>query len=101
METYRILISDFDEEIKTVDASWVGRKFRLEWVFKGSEAVDMMVHYLSALAMNTKKPIPTCLALAAKYACPEASITIMTPEDIAKVETVPTCVFATADAAPE
>ena len=101
MEMYRILISDFDEELKTIEASWVGRKFRLEWVFTDPGSVDMMVHYLSALSVNTRKPIDICLALAAKYAFPDASIEVMTPEDIAKVDAIPTCVFATADAASE
>lgn len=84
METYRILISDFDEELRTTDITWVGRRFKwgtgCEWI------PASMTVYLLALVDNTRKPLVTCMALAAKHAFPEASIEVMTPEDIAQAD---------------
>ncbi len=90
METYRILISDFETELSSFDISWLNRKFR--WVTEDSLPPDAMHDYLTALADNTKKPIAACLTLAAQHAFPDASVTIMTPSDIAKADAVPAVV---------
>jgi hypothetical protein len=86
MQTFRILISDFDTEIQTIDVQWVGRQFR--W---GAGDVDAgkMQDYLQALADNTRKPPVSCMELAATYAFPEASIEVMNPEDITKADAAP------------
>lgn len=88
METYRILISNFDESLQTFDISWMNRKFR--WETEALEIPDALHIYLTALAENTRKPPSVCLTLSANHVWPEASVTIMTPEQV-----------ATADAAPE
>jgi len=87
MQTYRILISDFDRDLESVDVTWVGRRFR--WEDTNLTQANMVNPYLEALACNTKKPPATCLALAVAYAYPDASIEIMTPQDVAKADALP------------
>lgn len=79
MQTYRILISDFDEEIQSIDVEWVGRQFR--WG-GGNAPPEKMQDYLQALADNTRKPHVSCMALAATYAFPEASIEVLLPGQV-------------------
>lgn len=88
MLTYRILISDFDAELRTIELIWVGRRFR--WGAGCGDSAEKMDAYLQALADNTRKPLLTCMELAATYAFPEAAIEVMTPEDIAKADATPT-----------
>lgn len=82
MLTYRILISDFDEELRSVDVHWVGRQFRLDRIMANDAFVDTMHTYLSALSDNTRKPLMACMTLAAKHAFPEASIEVMHPGQV-------------------
>ncbi len=87
MQTYRILISDFDTELRSVDVQWIGRQFR--WG-AGDITVSKMADYLQALADNTRKPPVTCMELAATYAFPQASIEVMHPGQVAKADATPT-----------
>ena len=87
METYRILISHFDESLQTFDISWMNRKFR--WETNETNLPNALHIYLTALAENTRKPPSVCLTLSANHVWPEASITVMTPEDIAEADAAP------------
>jgi len=87
MQTYRVLISDFNHELESSDITWVGRRFR--WDDTNLTQANMVNPYIEALASNTKKPPATCIALAVAYAYPDASIEVMTPGDIAKADAAP------------
>lgn len=89
MQIFRLLISDFDSELRSIDVSWIGRKFQWTREDASTGAVDRMHDYLIALADNTRKPITTCLRLAAKHAFPDASIEVMNPTQIAQADEVP------------
>ncbi len=87
MLTYRILISDFHEELRSLDVSWVGRKFL--WPANQMSVAERMNDYLRALADNTRKPPATCMTLAAKYAFPEASIEVLHPGQVKAADAAP------------